>query len=145
VEGYILTVRHNTVSPEHCATTTSAPTQVDDVDAGLYEVTVTGRHLHLIRKEFLVRPGQRTDLVLRVQNARWASTMENAAKGAGQVLYDAGLGIVCVAGGAFAVFAGAFEDDDDPGPRTWDPGEPRRPVEQKPVFAGRVGKYRAKN
>lgn len=144
-DGYVFSIQHNTSFSKPFACSSSAPNVVDDLDAGLYEVTITGRHIDPIRREFQVRPGHKTDLVLRVKNARWSSTMENAAKGTGKVLFYTGLGIAyAVAGVAAVIFNSALDDDDEDCPRP-----PQKQASQladrKAVYAGGVSKYRSKH
>lgn len=112
--GYLFTIQRNVNFNGAYESSSAAPTSVTDLDAGIYQVTITGKHINPVTADVQVWPGKLSQVVLWVRNARNASNLEDTAEVTGKVLLYT---VLCVVYAVVWVASDWSSSDDDECPR----------------------------
>jgi hypothetical protein len=143
--GYVFTVLLHGAMVGAYESSSNEATAIDDLQAGTYQISVTGRHINPRSVEAEVLAGQRTHVKLWVRNARRSATMEDTAEVTGKVLlYTALIAVYAVVWVAEACVHSDTEDDDN----DWCPRCGQSPCLCQPMHKqatpppGPVNKYR---
>src|SRR3954470_4471309 len=95
--GYVFTVLRNGAMVGAYESSSNEATSIDDLEAGPYQISMTGRHINPRSVDAEVLAGHRTQVKLWVRNARRSATMEDTAEVTGKVLlYTALIAVTAV-------------------------------------------------
>lgn len=92
--GYLFTLTRNTSFSKTYESSPSGPIAIDDLDVGHYRLVITGKYINPLTTDLAVQPGQRTDVLLRVRDARRDANLGAAAEVSGKVFLYAAAGAV---------------------------------------------------
>jgi hypothetical protein len=110
--GYVFTVLRNGAMVGAYESSSNEATSIDDLEAGPYQISITGRHINPRSVDAEVLAGQRTQVKLWVRNARRSATMEDTAEVTGKMLLYTALIVVYAVVWVAEACVNADSDDD---------------------------------